>query len=127
MGTNYYVYKETSTCGDACEHCTEIAIERVHLGKSSMGWKFGFYAPPHWPREKALDYWLDQTIDGERIEDEYGHEVSRDQLLALIMRKQDKMSHLVDHGPTITGPHFKMFADRHWDCKGFDFSDSEFS
>ena len=126
MGTNYYLVRKVKSHFGACEHCSETEEERVHLGKSSIGWRFGFKADPAWSRSNVLNLWLDLSSSG-RIEDEYGEVVPRDALLALIMGKQDLRSHQVDHGPDITGPHFAMFKDRNFDCNGFDFTDSDFS
>ncbi|MET4670847.1 hypothetical protein ABID94_003731 [Streptomyces sp. PvR018] len=42
VSNNYYV--QTEPCPEACEHCS--ASERIHLGKSGMGWRFSFQAQP---------------------------------------------------------------------------------
>jgi hypothetical protein len=121
MGTNFYVEKTSEGC---CEHCT--TKERIHLGKSSIGWKFSFYADPSWPREDALKKWMQLSASGPLV-DEYGETVNREDLLSKIIYKQGGLSHCVDNGPDITGPYFSMFKDNHFYCNGFDFTDREFS
>lgn len=116
MGTNYYVH--TSTCKDACEHCS--AAEQLHLGKSSIGWRFSFQAEPEWPREQAYSLWLERAKSGE-IRDEYGEAITLDELLALIESKQDGQNHVTYVSPTWG----RSNAD--FDCDGYDFCDREFS
>lgn len=123
MGTNYYLNRVKHE--GACAHCAE-ETDRVHLGKSSIGWKFCFAADPEWKREDALTLWLRQLDDG-FLEDEYGDPIEQAELFTLIMHKQGGRSHTVDHGVDITGPHFDMFSSHQFDCKGFDFTDTVFS
>jgi hypothetical protein len=100
MGTNYYV--STPSCTNACEHCDQS--QRVHLGKSSGGWRFHFRAYPEWPREEAFQHWLALAGSGP-IEDQYGKPWTLDALLAKIHDKQDGRSRLAPqrdlgyHGP----------------------------
>lgn len=42
MGTNFYA---TEHCLNPCAHCQR---PRLHIGKRSGGWTFGFEAHPHW-------------------------------------------------------------------------------
>jgi hypothetical protein len=125
MGTNYY---------------TKGHPDRFtrHLGKSSVGWKFGFYAPPEWGREKAYTVWKAMLIadldQGAHIEDEYGRTVSEKELLELIEIKQGHRSHLddrpderaawVERGMTDLYDHLQS---NHFDSDGYDFCDGEFS
>jgi hypothetical protein len=89
VGTNYYV--DTPSCPNACEHCG--ATERLHLGKSSGGWRFLFYAEPDWPRDEAFAHWVRRALSG-RITDEYGRETTLADLLALVDKKADGIDHL---------------------------------
>ena len=84
MGTNYYV--NTPSCANACEHCAES--ERIHLGKSSAGWRFLLYAEPEWPRDEAFAYWVRRALSGP-ITDEYGRDCSLAELLDLAHGKTD--------------------------------------
>lgn len=125
MGTNYYMRKHPERADR-------------HLGKSSVGWKFGFYAPPEWGREQAYKVWravlfvdLDQ---GARIEDEYGRVVTERELLDLIEAKQGGRSHLTprpDERELWRGRNMEQLYDSlqasHFDSHGYDFSDREFS
>lgn len=130
MGTNYYVH--TRPCANACDHCAQAT--RVHLGKSSGGWKFthrayliddedGWAPPPvTWPVTNR-DSWL-KLLDLGDIHDEYGRPWSRDDFLELIEAKQDsKLSH------TVPGPHLGPFGalSRDFDADGYDFCPQEFS
>ena len=92
MGTNYYV--EISSCPNACEHCT--AVERHHLGKSSIGWRFLFRAESHWPQGAAFTSWLSRAASG-RIVDESGDEHSLADLIRLIDRNRSGGSHNESH------------------------------
>lgn len=84
MGTNYYV--NTPACPNACEHCSET--ERVHLGKSSAGWRFLLYAEPEWPRDEAFACWVRRALSGP-ITDEYGRPCTLAELLDLAASKAD--------------------------------------
>lgn len=84
-------------------------------------------ADPEWKRDNALHKWITLARSGQ-IEDEYGHEVSLEIFLIMVMvRNPGSKSSLIDYGPDVTGPYFKMFEKHYFDCGGFDFSDQEFS
>lgn len=108
MGTNYYV--NTPSCPNACEHCS--ATKRLHLGKSSMGWRFLFYAEPEWPRDAAFAHWVRRALSGP-ITDEYGSDCSLAELLDLAHGKTD-------------GKAERSSVNTFTSC-GHDFSDREFS
>jgi hypothetical protein len=71
MGTNYYLRE------DACQHCGR-SDERLHIGKSSAGWCFALHVIPE-EGINSLDDWRIRWTKG-RIFDEYGTEVSPDDL-----------------------------------------------
>ncbi|MFI1165610.1 hypothetical protein ACH4UM_18840 [Streptomyces sp. NPDC020801] len=121
MGTNYYVH--TPACANACEHCS--ASEELHLGKSSMGWRFCFQAEPDWPHEQAYSLWLQRAKSGE-IRDEYGEPVTLDGLLALIEAKQDGRSH-TDYTGAPRGFLYDSMRNADFDCDGYDFCDRYFT
>lgn len=108
MGTNYYV--NTPSCPNACEHCVES--ERIHLGKSSVGWRFLFYAEPDWPRDEAFAYWVRRALSGPVV-DEYGRACSLAELLDLAHGKADGKAET----PSVNG----------FTSCGHDFNDREFS
>src|SRR5690348_2560358 len=120
VGTNYYVH--TPTCKDACEHCS--ASEQLHLGKSSIGWRFLFQADPEWPREQAYSLWLERAKSGE-IRDEYGDAITLDDLLAFVARKQGDRSHTATRPQLASAVYARGDAD--FECDGYDFCDREFS
>ncbi|RPE40243.1 hypothetical protein EDD90_3279 [Streptomyces sp. Ag109_O5-1] len=121
MGTNYYVH--TPACANACEHCS--ASEQLHLGKSSMGWRFLFQAEPDWPREQAYSLWLERAKSGE-IRDEYGRATTLDELLAFVQKKQDGRSH-VGIRPQLSSALYASMREADFDCGGYDFCDRYFS
>lgn len=66
MGTNYYAdtKHECPTCGHR--------EGRLHIGKSSMGWRFLFAAYPDKGIETAADWKKHLARPGVEIYDEYG-------------------------------------------------------
>lgn len=114
MGTNYYV--QTPPCPNACEHCS--ATERIHLGKSSAGWRFLLYADPEWPRDEAFAHWVRRALSGQ-ITDEYGHQCTLADLMNLADGTAEGISHVT---PRPGRPNTNDFRSG-----GFDFSDREFS
>lgn len=134
VGTNYYLHG--TGCENACKHCAEVDVQ--HLGKSSAGWRFGFYAPPEWGREHAHTVWLAnvETVitNGGHIEDEYGQRVTLKELLELIKNKQHLRSHLdprPDERASWAGRNMADLYDSlqksHFLSYGYDFSDRVFS
>ncbi len=124
MGTNYYLIKTLKHEG-ACDHCPEGDVQRIHLGKSSIGWKFLFYADPAWGQEYALSQWLQQVEGADHIESQYGRSIELADLLALVMMKQGDRCALVNDGRDISGPGYAV-GSRYHNC-GFDFDSREFS
>jgi hypothetical protein len=82
MGTNYYLTGRAVACA-ACGHTTEP--ERLHIGKSSMGWVFSLHVTPELP---SLDAWLERlrSYDGV-IVDEYESELSLEKLVDIITKR----------------------------------------
>lgn len=79
MSTNYYLRR---TCDQPCAHCD---LSSLHLGQTAGGWQFAFQAD----REAGVvDYktWLSQFDGPCVITDEYGRELSRDDLVAIVGR-----------------------------------------
>ncbi len=125
MGTNYYHEREgyegakCTRCGGFCSNCAEEA--RVHIGKSSVGWTFGFHAT-----ETSRSYadWLRALEAGGRIVNEYGEVVSLDYFKELVANKRKTFS---DGSPPYH--HASMYPDGHsfTDPDGHSFSTGDFS
>jgi hypothetical protein len=68
MGTNYY------SLVNVCEHCGREA-EKIHLGKSSVGWAFSFRGYNGGEASvviQNIDQWLEVVRKHDYIVDEYG-------------------------------------------------------
>lgn len=79
MGTNYYMRV------DCCDKCGR-GSENIHIGKSSMGWPFAVHIIP----EEGINSWGDwlKKLNGQRIYDEYGTEVSLETLDEIVKAKR---------------------------------------
>ena len=77
MGTNYYWENVP------CESCGHVA-ERIHIGKSSAGWAFGFHGT-----ETIRSYrdWLAKIESGGSIVDEYGKAIAIEDFKRLVEAK----------------------------------------
>ena len=86
MGTNYYLkHEECPTCGHI--------EERIHLGKSSTGWKFLFNLNNklYYKDVPTMKKWLKDK----EIWDEYGAKIEHKEFWVLVKRKQKEK--LVGH------------------------------
>lgn len=83
MGTNYYVIPQPP-----CEHCGR-AYEARHIGKSSYGWAFGLHVYPEEGIANLSDW--KTCLDGKRIIDEYGRDISVQEMLDIIERRWHPM------------------------------------
>lgn len=109
MGTNYYAVKRKP-----CLHGREI-----HIGKSSGGWLFLFHDNDNFHTYPQFKKWLEDNVDtGEYVLfNEYEEEVTKDELLELIDKKQ-KDKHCLDNPDN-----FKNAKD----IDGYRFTEDEFS
>lgn len=107
MGTNYYVMV------DVCKHCNRG--ERIHLGKSSCGWKFAVDMNEEY--YKTFDEFLN-FISREDIEitNEYGEEINYKDLMNTMESACDMKSHF-DEYP----------RDKYADCRIVDLHKGGFS
>lgn len=113
MGTNYYAVKNKPT-----------VLSPIHIGKSSMGWKFCFhkvYNSDNYINEEPLNtfpqwkkFLEEQTANGNVvIVNEYDEVVSVDEFLELVEKKQNE-----------NNPDDFTYADN---IDGYRFADGEFS
>lgn len=87
MGTNYYLVKNKPSTDSG-----------LHIGKSSLGWRFLFHKPPIWETDKPLntfeqwrDYLKETTESGNYvILNEYDEVVSLDDFLKMVANKQNE-------------------------------------
>lgn len=94
MGTNYY-YTTREELPDeritlAGHKVRVYKNHRLHIGKSSAGWAFALHVyPEDYPRN--YDHWIDMLHDGGRgrIVDEYGEELTVEEMLAVILERGD--------------------------------------
>ena len=130
MGTNFYA---TEHCLNPCAHCQR---PRLHIGKRSGGWTFGFEAHPHWVDADDDDLVLETRAQwreylrrpGVIIDDEYGREFTPDEFDALVDRTREPW------GPNRIQPRTRNPLDwgirdnRHFrDPEGWDFWRGDFS
>lgn len=83
MSTNYYIKtgkKEKVICNYGCEHLID---ETLHIGWHSNGWKFCLHIIPE-KNINELNDWKPILKNG-KIEDEYGREISYDDMLTNIV------------------------------------------
>ena len=95
MGTNYYA--ESST-GPTCPTCGRHDVaERVHIGKSLAGWCFSLHVIPDLGLNSLDDWRAHLSKPGVAIEDEYGCDVTLDEMFSIITERRRDM-------PTSWGP-----------------------
>ena len=78
MGTNYYVKI------NYCEKCGRG--DEIHLGKSSMGWKFSFQYNSGEFYKNVFE--MQEWLRDKRIKDEYGARISYKDFWEMIEKKQ---------------------------------------
>ncbi len=105
MGTNYYIDL------DFCKHCERS--DRIHLGKSSFGWKFAIEI--HKIYYKTFKEFV-EFIRDKRIVDEYHKEITFDEIMDMIERKKGHKSHFENYPKS-----------RYADCEKADLMKEEFS
>lgn len=87
MGCNYYVNIVEKQV--MCPHCNKLVTEglkEIHIGKSSVGWKFTFKSNPEYyeGNMESVVNWLKDK----QIVDEYEKEISLGGFINLVMVKQ---------------------------------------
>lgn len=85
MGTNYYLIKDAKPTCAHCGHTPEP--EKIHIGKSSVSWRFTFRGYPERGITTVAD-WVRVIESGGAIVNEYGDPVPTLQFWALVEAKQ---------------------------------------
>lgn len=136
MGTNYYA--EINKC-ECCKRC-----DKIHIGKSSMGWAFTFrgYKNPYGyietdegkdvpvPDDFCISSWKDwkEYLKNTEIIDEYGRNISYDEFVDLVEhykspdyvredgRKNLNHNEEILKDPSYSGNVWKEYNDpnKHW-------------
>ncbi len=88
MGTNYYTIK------NYCEHCKRF--DQEHIGKSSIGWTFAFQATE---TVENYDEWLENVKSSQKIIDEYGREITVEELVKMIEDKRNNPNNQAIRNP----------------------------
>jgi hypothetical protein len=104
MGTNYYLRT------DICPHCGRYE-EELHIGKSSVGWKFLFSTDLG---KSYSEIFVALQRNKYSIYDEYGRSVKFEELIDLISNKQNGRSHKAEK------------PDYYIEVDGYDFSERYF-
>lgn len=82
MGTNFHLMME------ACEHCGRADLP-LHIGKSSRGWCFTLHVILDRGIRNLDDWRREWALPGRRIEDEYGREVTAEEMEAIITERDN--------------------------------------
>lgn len=83
MGTNYYLSLPT------CPHCTRLE-EKLHIGKSSMGWCFSLHVMPERGILDLEDWEATWAQPGMVIRNEYGEVLTPGEMLQAVIDRQGK-------------------------------------
>ena len=118
MGTNYYA-DDDATCNNPAH------VERLHVGKSSGGWKFGFHGIP--THEPALTSWAAwrEFLTGRTIWDEYGRALTLDEFADVVEKRYTPTGRKAPLCRARENAQNEWHRDYH-DDEGFDFYDGEF-
>lgn len=81
MGTNYY----WTPAEKLCPTCGRGDAEEIHVGKSSAGWCFSLHVDPELGIRDLPDWIQRWHRKGSRIRDEYGKEISADEMWRVVM------------------------------------------
>lgn len=94
MGTNYYaVFDEKDVLpAPACDDGPNI----VHLGKSSIGWRFSLHVYPEQGIMNLLDVMSDILFTARRIQDEYKVNYTIAEFLEIVTERERKVTYPID-------------------------------
>ena len=80
MGTNFYLYEER------CPECGHQ--DRLHIGKSSIGWCFSLHVMPHAGINDLIDWIRLFLVEGRYIENQFGELIETADMLERIMCRE---------------------------------------
>jgi len=86
MGTNFYIKR------NVCKHC-QREEEKIHLGKSSVGWIFGlqYNYGEYYTNWSDMKKWLKKELDNNSlIFDEYGIKISLKDFISWVESTQSQ-------------------------------------
>lgn len=83
MSINYYWLEDGKSHCPSCE-----CHERIHIGKSSLGWKFLLHFYSDRPIESLAEWRM--LWEFGRIEDEYGRPIKKEEMLAIVFAVTSK-------------------------------------
>ena len=129
MGTNYTLLE------NACDKCGRG--EARHIGKSSLGWCFSLHVYPE-DGINDLPDWIERwRKPNTRIVDEYGEDITRDEMAAVIVLRHwegpERTRWFLEQNHAVPGPNglLRSKVDGHhtikhgegtWDCHVGEFS-----
>lgn len=126
MGTNYYWYGIESSKCRCCGHTPDREVD--HIGKSSVGWKFGFNAVEDHNGEVYIqtgNQWFEALRAGDAfgktIENEYGDTITVDEFIVMVKDKQKR----VDGSPAYTMALYELEHPSHYHIDNGEFIDAE--
>lgn len=88
MGTNYYHHKEVKPACECCKRGPDVEVR--HIGKSSAGWCFSLHVIPEDGITCLEDWEARWSEPGTWIEDEYGRQISAEQMREVIAQRSWK-------------------------------------
>ncbi len=102
MGTNYFLHPAAPVCGDCKRPFEDQRPERIHIGKSSMGWAWlwrgyrhdheGIEGSGELPTLDGTQVWFEflaaQVNAGGEIRDEYNHIHTLADLIVRVISKR---------------------------------------
>lgn len=94
MGTNYYYQPQNKTC----HHCGHDPSQRIHIGKSSVGWYFSLHVYDEGYGPKNLDDWKSLWESGGLIQDEYGEQINSQTMTKIITERSCNIKEIAPFG-----------------------------
>lgn len=119
MGLNYYAVPSATDelkktlcekiMADDFEGVEAWLPRKIHIGKSSIGWKF-LFNHHHWKHFNNDYFSLEAFLSNNRIIDEYGRHVSFDDFWKMVDKKLDMKPEL-EHGKEYFGLNFSNYTE----------------